>query len=181
MFRAVIAASVGALVLMTLLTATPAQLFATSAVMPSTHQVPPMPLYQQRPVVLARTGAPRMFGDVSGAVGSLPMVDATTVLVAKSEADMLLDDTFAAFPLAVVGAIFGYAALGAAQSTLEVEIPEGKEGPVILVACIGGAAFLVIASNVGILNFFSGVLAKGLLDGWNVIANAVLKGAILKY
>merc|ERR1719379_1113531 len=112
---------------------------------------------------------------------ALPTYDAPTVLVAASQADELLGDALAAFPIFVVGTVFGYAALQTAQSVLDVELPEGKEGVVTAVACLGGAVFLVILSNVGVLNFISGTLAKALLDGWNIIANAVLKGAVLNY
>jgi hypothetical protein len=121
-----------------------------------------------------------MYGPLAGAASSLP-VEVPTVLLAKSEADELLGDIFLSFPLAVVGAVFGYAALQTAKSVLEVEFPEGSETVVVIVAAVGGAAFLILLSNVGFLGGVAGVLAKALLDGWNVIANAVLKGALLKY
>lgn len=119
-----------------------------------------------------------MFGDVAGTIATF---DVPTALLAKSEADELLDDILISFPLVVVGAVFGYAAVQTAQSTLEVEVPEGSEGVIVLVACVAGAALFVIASNTGLFGGVAGILAKALLDGWNVIANAVLKGAILKY
>jgi hypothetical protein len=46
--------------------------------------------------------------------------------------------------------------------------------PVVAIAFAG-------AGKIGALNAVSGVLAKGLLDGWNLFANVVLPGAILKY
>jgi hypothetical protein len=126
-----------------------------------------------------------MYGGIAETIVSLPTheaaTQAATVLMAKSEADMLLDDFFGAFPLMVVGALFGYAALQTGKKVLEVEIPENAEIPVSIVAALGGAAFLVLASNAGILNAISGITAKTALDAWNVFANTALKGAILKY
>jgi len=99
----------------------------------------------------------------------------------KSDADLALEEFVIFFPLMVTGAVFGYAALETAKSQLEVEIPEGTEGVVTAAFCLGGAGFFLILGNSGILGAASGILAKALLDGWNVIASAVLKGALLKY
>jgi hypothetical protein len=106
---------------------------------------------------------------------------APTVLLAKSQGDELLEQVFSSFPLAFVGLVFGYAALETAKGVLEVEFPEGSEGLVLAAACFGGAAFFVLLGNSGLLGGVAGVGAKALLDGWNVIAGVVLKGAILKY
>jgi hypothetical protein len=122
-----------------------------------------------------------MFGDVAETVAMLPAVDVSTALLAKSQGDELLEEIFLNFPLAIVGAVFGYAAVQTAKGVLEVEIPEGSEGVVLLVAAVGGAGAFILLTKVGVLGGISGILAKTLLDVWNVIANLVLKGAILKY
>lgn len=179
MFRLVVAASVGAL-LMTLLTAMPSQFFST----PQRPLAQPMVVYQQvpqRPVTLARAGAPQMVVGVPETLASLQTIDATSVLLAKSQADEFLEDFLISFPVLVCGTVVGYAALQFALSTFEAELPEGKENIVIAVACLGGSVFLLGLSNAGVLTGAAGIFAKLLLDGWNVIANAVLKGAILKY
>ena len=57
-------------------------------------------------------------------MASYPAVEtATSVLLAKSQADELLDDVFINFPLFFVGLIFGYAALETAKSQFEVQHP----------------------------------------------------------
>jgi len=177
MYR-VLAASLGALALIMLVQNAPAtnQLFAAPGpvVVVAPQQVPAMRG--------ARAGQPLMYGGIPPAMASLPAVEtATSVLLAKSQADELLDEVFINFPLFFVGLIFGYAALETAKSQLDVELPEGSEGVVTAGACLGGAGFFLILGNSGILGAASGILAKALLDGWNIIASAVLKGALLKY
>ena len=51
----------------------------------------------------------------------------------------------------------------------------------LLLPGASGAAGGTIRDLPRVLGAGSGILAKGLLDGWNVIANVLLPGAILKY
>ena len=156
------------------------------------------------------------------------VLDAPTLLLAKSEADELLADVFAAFPVAFSGACLGAFALQYAKkskplqttstdlpeltfapvelplvgsvdlpsfSTKTVDLPSLPELPDVplpdvpeefedaasIAIVLAGMVFAVACSELGVINFFSGTLAKALLDGWNVFANAALPGAILKY
>jgi hypothetical protein len=185
MFRLLVTSGLVALALMTFFAPTPSQFFAPGMqVTVPLRQVPQVSQYPgvpQQPVAYLRAGQPQMHGDIAGSIVDVQTLALPTALLAKSEADKLLDEFFIVFPLAFVGLIFGYAAKETAKSALEVEFPEGSEGIVTIVACLGGAVFLVALGNFGILGGVSGIVAKALLDGWNVIASAVLKGALLKY
>jgi hypothetical protein len=186
MFRLLVTSGLVALALLTLFAPT-SQLFTPGMQTVPLRQVPQVPQYTgapQQPVAFLRAGQPRMVmpaGDIAGSIVDVQTLALPTALLAKSEADELLDEFFIVFPLAFCGLIFGYAAKETAKSALDVEFPEGSEGVVTIVACLGGAVFLVLLGNSGFLGAVSGVAAKALLDGWNLIANAVLKGAILKY
>jgi hypothetical protein len=99
----------------------------------------------------------------------------------KSDLEIAFEDLVIVFPLIVTGAVLGYAALETAKDTFEVELPEGSEGLVYAAACLGGSLALVVLTKIGVIGGLMGALAKALLDGWNLFAGVVLKGAILKY
>lgn len=61
------------------------------------------------------------------------------------------------------------------------EALDGLPIPWEFVAVPAFAIAIAGAGKLGVLGAGSGVLAKALLDGWNVIANVLLPGAILKY
>ena len=63
------------------------------------------------------------------------------------------------------------------KAAVDIDIPSFAVFAAIPLA----AVLFVGAGELGILNQVSGVLAKGLLDGWNLFAVPVLPGAILKY
>jgi len=181
MFRLTVAASVALLLLITLRAPATKQYYAAPAAVPRQGLfLEPVP---QRPATLARAGpGPQMVvEDVSGLVTSMPTVAVPTELLAMSEADEKIADFFILFPFMVVGSLFGYVALKAAQDNFDVDLPEGAEVPATAAACIGGATVLVLVTKAGILGSLAGLLAKTLLDAWNLFAGLVLKGAILKY
>jgi hypothetical protein len=190
MFRLTVAASVAVLLLITLRAPAASQYYAAPLQTAVPRQAPlflePVP---QRPVPLARAGpGPQMLvpsvDDVSGVITSLP-----TMLTAeyqwniqtKSDLEIAFEDLVIVFPLIVTGAVLGYAALETAKDTFEVELPEGSEGLVYAAACLGGSLALVVLTKIGVIGGLMGALAKALLDGWNLFAGVVLKGAILKY
>ena len=100
-----------------------------------------------------------------------PLLDAS-MLLAKSEADELLEEIFISVPIIVSGGIVGYIA----SYPLEEEL-----GDIAKLAVPGAAVFFLVAAKFGILGSAAGFLAKFSLDAWNVFANVALKGAILKY
>ena len=124
----------------------------------------------------------------------------TTMLLAKSEADELLEDFFGSVPIIVSGIVLGSfvsqylknlkpmkTALPDAIAEVLPELPELPSVPeeyeelASLAVIPAFTVVFVLASQTGVLGASAGILAKGLLDGWNVIAGLVLKGAYLKY
>ena len=120
-------------------------------------------------------------------------IDASTALLAaeeirkslKSPGDEILDDVFSNFPTAFTGAVLAF---------FVVEYAKRLQGRVniaaldvifkdyfVFIAIPTFTLLFVVAANLGVLSGASGLLAKGLLDGWNVFATAALPGAILKY
>lgn len=99
----------------------------------------------------------------------------------KSEGDEFLEEIFGLFPIIVGGGAL--AAFGVEYvKNLKVLDAELTDNQVVQLAVVsGGAVAFVVLTKTGILGTVTGLSAKLLLDGWNVIANLVLKGAILKY
>ena len=120
-------------------------------------------------------------------------IDASTALLAaeelrktlKSPGDELIDEIFINFPTALTGAVLAFFVVEYAKklqgrmniSALDVIFKDYF----VFIAVPAFTALFVVAANLGVLNGASGILAKGLLDGWNVFATAALPGAILKY
>jgi len=100
------------------------------------------------------------------------VLDAPTLLLAKSEADLLLDEVFTRIPLAVGGGVLGVFVGAAAKDTV---------GDASKFAAPAFAVLFLLGNEAGLLGSASGLLAKVSLDAWNVFAGLVLKGAILKY
>jgi len=100
-----------------------------------------------------------------------PLLDAS-MLLAKSEADELLEEVFMSVPLLVGGGIVGFIA----SYPLEEELGDNAK-----LAVPATAVFFLAAAKLGILGTAAGFLAKFSLDAWNLFANVALKGAVLKY
>ena len=94
------------------------------------------------------------------------------MLLAKSEADELLEEVFMSIPLLVGGGIVGFIA----SYPLEEELGDNAK-----LAVPATAVFFLAAAKLGILGTAAGFLAKFSLDAWNLFANVALKGAVLKY
>ena len=124
----------------------------------------------------------------------------TSLLLAKSEGDELIEELFGSVPIVVSGGVLAFFISQYIQNLKPLEttiptaitekLPELPELPVIpeeydqyvTPAIVVGFTVLFVASaNFGLLGSLAGALAKGLLDGWNVFANVALPGAILKY
>lgn len=109
---------------------------------------------------------------------------ASTMALAKSEADELIEEVFINLPVAFVGLLLAFFVLEYAKALkLESDGVLGvifKDYFIFLLAPLFSVGF-VVAGKVGVLGAGSGVLAKVALDGWNVFASLLLPGAILKY
>jgi len=129
----------------------------------------------------------------------VPEIDVPSILLAKTEADELLDDIISSVPIAVTGGLLALFASEYAKNLKPLstplpdfipELPELPELPSVpeeysglastALIPVGAVAFL-LAAKVGLLGGFAGLLAKSSLDAWNVFASIVLKGAYLKY
>mmetsp|Transcript_6616 Transcript_6616/g.15346 ORF Transcript_6616/g.15346 Transcript_6616/m.15346 type:complete len:172 (-) Transcript_6616:236-751(-) len=124
------------------------------------------------------TGASALFeADAAALVSS-------TMALAKTEADELLEEVFINLPTAVVGLLLAFFVVQYVKS-FEPD-SDGvlgilfKDYFLFLAAPIFSVLF-VLAGKLGLLGAVSGALAKVSLDGWNVFANIALPGAILKY
>lgn len=119
-------------------------------------------------------------------------LDSTSILLAeeirkslKSPGDEIIDTIFINFPTAFAGLVLGFFVVEYAKKTQErldvAALNIVLEDYFVFVAVPAVCLAFVVAANVGILGGASGILAKGLLDGWNVFANVALPGALLKY
>jgi hypothetical protein len=169
------------------------------------------------PALKARAGEPQMMD---------PGLDVPSLLLAKSEADELLEQVFLSVPIGVSGAVFGAFASEYAKQAKPMQfdyddlpdeitlsppdLPLLSNGPEVTLSKpqlpklpdlpeipglskeyeeylylafipLFAAAFILLQNNFGFLGATAGTVAKASLDAWNVFANAVLKGAILKY
>lgn len=120
-----------------------------------------------------------------------PIALAPSLLLAKDGATELLEEIFINFPIIVTGLAFGLfitqylklaspwiSELGQGDVVGKLsELPFPWEALVIPAFAV---AFFALG-KAGVLGTVSGLTAKLILDGWNVIANVILKGAILKY
>lgn len=105
----------------------------------------------------------------------------TSMLLAKSEADELIDEVFLTFPTIFTGLVLG--------SFIDQYIKQSEFGesvvesgfPTQLAIVPGFTIAFVALSKLGVLGSISGIVAKVSLDGWNIFANVLLPGAILKY
>ena len=111
-------------------------------------------------------------------------VDISSIMLAeeirktiKSEGDEILEEIFINFPTFFSGGVFAIFALNYFREVLEVDLPT----PVAAAGVFGGGVTMVVLSQLGVLNFLSGFVAKVALDGWNLFANVALPGALLKY
>lgn len=115
-------------------------------------------------------------------------LDATFNLLArKSEADEFLDEIAINFPTLVGGAVFGFFVIeyltksetfsGIGETLEEIDLPV----PLAAVFVPAAAAAIVVLGKTGILGSAGGIFMKVTFDGWNVFANVVLPGALLKY
>lgn len=95
----------------------------------------------------------------------------TTMLLAKSGADDIIEEVFINLPLVVAGGVIAY--IGAAGYL--------EDDDVAKLAAPAGAILFLALGKAGILGVAAGILAKVSLDAWNVFAGVVLKGALLIY
>jgi len=154
-------------VLLSLLVAPAAAFVATAAPRPSFAARSPM--------------APQMFLDAVSQEHIQPLVDsAPSLLLAKSEADELLEEIFGTFPTAFTGLCLGAFAVEYAKNLKPAEI-EDLPAAVTYAVVPGVAIAFVVLAKVGVVGTVSGLFAKALLDGWNLFAGLVLPGALLKY
>ena len=137
----------------------------------------------------------RAFALAVDAASAITLLNEPTQLLAmKSGTEELLEEFFLNFPTIISGTVFAFFVVQYVQNLkpLKTELPGNLPLPVLptsaelpdywqLVAVPSIAVGIVILGKVGFLGWASGVLAKGMLDGWNVFANAALPGAILKY
>lgn len=119
-------------------------------------------------------------------------LDSTSILLAeeirkslKSPGDEVIDTIFFNFPTAFAGLVLGYFLVEYAKKTQErldtAALNIVLEDYFTFIAVPGFCLLFVLAANFGVLGGASGLFAKALLDGWNVFANLLLPGAILKY
>merc|ERR1712087_922795 len=107
---------------------------------------------------------------------------ASTTLLAKSEADELIEEIFINLPTAVVGFVLAFSVIQYAKS---FELDDGGVFGIIFkdyfvfLAVPTFAVLFVLAGKLGVLSTGSGILAKVALDGWNVFAGLLLPGAVL--
>ena len=110
---------------------------------------------------------------------------ASSMLLAKSGADELVEEVFLNFPLVFTGLCVGAFIVQYIQKAKPLaSVADALDGlgfPYQLVAVPAIAVGFAVLGKVGVLGGASGLLAKGLLDGWNVFANLALPGAILRY
>jgi hypothetical protein len=141
------------------------------------------------PEILTRAGAPivglgaSQSASAQVAPAGEPLATMTT-LIAKSKADLVLDDIFIYFPIVLGGALL----TGFAIQLLKPRLPEGLTqaydelpGGVQFVVLLGGGGAFFVLTKIGLLGGVAGFVAKGALDAWNLFATTVLPGAILRY
>ena len=118
---------------------------------------------------------------VAGAPIQPAVFAATSELLAKSEADELLEEFFINFPTLFTGICLAYFIVQYVQNSqlnsLVPELPFPFEFFVIPTFVI----FFTLAGKFGLLGAIGGFVAKTTLDVWDVFAGVVLPGAILKY
>jgi len=133
----------------------------------------------------ARATAPAMSFNTLPPVPVAAIESATTLLARKSEADELIEEIFITFPVVFAGLLLGFFIVEYVkkqQERLDIEaLNIVFEDYFVFAAVPAFTLAFVAASKVGILGTGSGLLAKGLLDGWNVFAGVALPGALLKY
>lgn len=113
----------------------------------------------------------------------LPVIEATTQVLAKSEADEVLDELFTAFPIAFTGLVLGGFVLVTSKDTIKSLLPENLDIPdaALLVVLPLSSIGLVVLAKTGVIGGAAGILAKAALDAWNTFAQVALPGALLKY
>lgn len=132
-------------------------------------------------------------------------IDLPTVLLAKSEADEVIEEVFLAFPIIVAGGLTSAFVVQYIKNlkplsedglltklASDAPLPELPELPNIdlpepvteygsLVAVPAFTVVFFLAAKAGFLGTFAGLAAKTSFDAWNIFAQIVLPGAILKY
>ena len=109
------------------------------------------------------------------------VIAATTELLAKSEADELLEEFFINFPTLFTGICLAFFVVQYIQSSQLNSLVPDLPFPFEFFVIPSFVIVFVLAGKFGVLGSISAVVAKASLDAWDVFAAAVLPGAILKY
>ena len=160
----------------------PAQAFVAGPVAARSLQMRPAAVAQPQMVL---PGAAALLPDTAAALLALqlpvlacaeaaPLVNDAIMLLAKSEADELLEDFFINFPLFFSGGVLGFFAG-------QVAIKNGFDENLAKAAIPAFAVVAIIGGNTGILQSGSGLVMKVAFDAWNLFAGVALPGALLKY